>query len=39
MKFIEDFSRDEYIDWLMAYKGYSYKDAMKIADLMGIEDK
>lgn len=35
MRFVEDFTRDEYIDWLMAYKDYSYEDAVKMADIMG----
>lgn len=38
MKFVEDFSKNEYIDWLMAYKDYSYEDAVKMADLMGIKE-
>jgi hypothetical protein len=35
MRFVTDFTRDEFIDWLMAYKDYSYKDAVKMADIMG----
>jgi hypothetical protein len=34
MRFVTDFTRDEYIDWLMAYKDYSYNDAIKMANIM-----
>lgn len=36
MKQVENFTRDEYIDWLQAFKGYSYQDAVRIANLMQV---
>ena len=35
MRFVEYFTRDEYIDWLIAYKDYSYEDAAE--DLQALE--
>jgi len=37
MKQIWEYTRAEYIDWLQAYKNYSYQDAVKIADLMQVK--
>lgn len=35
MRLVENFTRDEYIDWLMAYKNYSYEEAVRMANIMG----
>ena len=37
MKQVENFTRDEYIDWLQAFKDYTYQEAVRIADLMQVK--
>ena len=37
MRMVEEYTREEYIEWLMVYKDYSYDDAVRMADLMQVE--
>lgn len=36
MKSIYEYNREEYIEWLISAKGYTYEDAVKMADFMQI---
>lgn len=32
----EEVTREDYIDWLITSKGYSYQEAVKTANVMGF---
>ena len=36
MKFVEDYNRAEYIDWLIVCMGYTYEKAVQMADFMQV---
>jgi hypothetical protein len=38
MKFVENYNRTEYIDWLIAYMGYTYNEAVNMADFMQVTE-
>ena len=35
---VENMSRQQYIDWLIAEKGYTYDKAVEMADFMGVTE-
>ena len=35
---VEEMNREDYIEWLISAKGYTYERAVKMADFLQVED-